>query len=257
MATRLNKTLLGGLSAGLLLAGSFSATAANVSAFATIDWSKFSIVAIPDDLLRPITFDQSGRRASVDTCGSSGCDSNAAADWSTSITAAAHVANITALSSDTAAGSNLATNSVRVSGGPSAHHYSESIRTESILITGGSGSLVIKVPATLALSFSDVVSGDGFISVFGDNALAVRKGVLVNTSDQSFQIGTGDPRLSAFPNDAILAVIMAVKAGDSLSLFADSHVDATLKTSAVPVPAALWLLGSAVAGLSFARRRCA
>ena len=254
MATRLNKTLLGGLSAGLLLAGSFSAAAATVSAFATIDWSKFSIVAISDDLLHPITFEESGRHASVETCGS-GCDSNAASDWSTSITAAAHVDNITALSSDTAAGSNLATNSVLISGGPSAHHYSESIRSESLLITGGSGLLVFKVPATLALSFSDVVSGDSFISLFGDNTLGVRKGILANSSDQSFQIGTGGPQLSTFSDAAVLAVIMAVKAGDSLSLLADSHVDATLTTSAVPVPAALWLLGSAVAGLSFARRR--
>jgi hypothetical protein len=167
-----------------------------------------------------------------------------------------------------AAGANAATvtidfDDLALGGTPDGFGYLEVV-TEGYIFSSESGVVEVGAPGNQAmggLTFADGMNpGEVFISredgqsfALFDADIDLALGYLAFSDDGNFDDSTG-PGLNELGTGQWLN-ITGVQIYGSLAVFAPVYVDNVMLGTAVPIPAAVWLFGSALAGLGWMRRK--
>lgn len=229
-----------------------SASAATVSASASIDWSNLTIGFFPGSLSYTLA-DQS---TSTSVSGTAGNDYDGVFDWTTAIGSSVSNANINASADADASALNAAL--TMTDDGFYAYQNAQSYRYGTINITGGPGILFVSAPATGAVSIVDwTAEYVPYVSAYSYLQLSKFNQNLYSYS-QLFLSTCSGCELTESSDEGTLVVAISVTDGDQVQFYGASNAFAQIgEPTVVPVPGAVWLLGSALVGLGALKRRTA
>ena len=271
MARQLNRKIAAIFGAAVLLAASHQTLATTLSASATIDWSNLTIEFLPNGLGYSRSDEYSNTQVNILPVP----EYSDALDWTTpfssaqstsAVSASANV-NADALSASTELQGDVGTlSSLLILDDGFGYSYNASARAARsayLTITGGPGILVITVPVSGSASVTDLDSLLGL-----EVSARASANLEISVDGSAFQYDYASVSRSACPdfcaslattyNDFLVGAVR-VRDGDSVFFRADISARTNLfsESTPVPLPPALWLLGSAVGGLGLMRRRMA
>lgn len=237
--------ILAALCLGLSFTGAQAAVAASG---ATLDWSSFSVstYALGPGSAPSITWSTVGTQLSAMTVSPNSSQSASSFDWSSALSV---VAGNVATSAGASASSALSVLAGDTDDNASSVAHSQASRSGSFAVTG-SGLVVISVNYLTSALLQPGSLSPNYAYAYA--ALTATKGTTVSTVFDEIDLTDVNTNGNTVTHSGTFNLALFVQNGDLFSFSAMTKADAAV--TAVPVPSAVWLFGTAVLSFLSVRR---
>lgn len=221
------------------LAGGQAARAAAVETYASLDWSGFTVDVSGTNLTWSNLSD-----AAYASVGGSGLERDFEPDWTTgtSATATNLLGTARAFTEPTQVTADIITAPQR--------GFALALRSAT-LMANGAGVVEFSVPYTLELVFSEAANPASFGEVLVELALYDGNSLVDSVFERLSGIPSGSTGGDTITQTGVLVLAVALADGQSLDFEAAADGSVTV----IPLPAPVWLFGSALFALGFIGRR--